>query len=233
MIINKTGEKYKFDGTEYIIGEQIIGTKESKYDGLFGVVTEIRDGKDKDTDNKTPDMYCTFEPPVLPSEILKIEKRFSELYGNPLTLADINFDDVIMAPKMIALISELKKSKHKVTVYEVSENWAYADNAGTSTELYAGFDDALVAFKNAISNDLSDGVGKQIQYDEDFALDITDRSYECYVKGYYSETHCIIQLEEKELLLSEHFIDAIKKIHKTDSRKRSFISQIEEWKEID
>ena len=69
MIINNPGAEFKYEGVKYIIGEPIIGTSESEYEGLFGSITEIRDGEDKDTENETPDFYCTFEPPVLPSDI--------------------------------------------------------------------------------------------------------------------------------------------------------------------
>lgn len=101
MIINRPGAKFEYEGVVYTIGEAIVGTAESEYNGLFGSITEIRDGVDKETENETPDFYCTFEPPVLPHEIKELEAIFSDLYDSPKTLDDICLDEVIMAPSMV------------------------------------------------------------------------------------------------------------------------------------
>ena len=47
MIIKEYGAEFEYNGTTYVIGEPIIGTAESEYEGLFGTITEIRDGSDK------------------------------------------------------------------------------------------------------------------------------------------------------------------------------------------
>lgn len=101
MIINHNGAEFSYKGVTFVIGQPIVGTKQSEYEGLYGVITEIRDGKDKDTENDTPDIYCTFEPPVLPHDIERLEKRFSGLYQQSKKLEDISLDEVIMAPEMI------------------------------------------------------------------------------------------------------------------------------------
>lgn len=101
MILSRYGEKFVYDGVEYVIGEPIIGTGESEYEGLIGCIIEIRDGDDKETENDTPDFYCSFEPPVHSDEIKRLEKIFSDLYGESKVLHDINLDMVIMAPSMI------------------------------------------------------------------------------------------------------------------------------------
>lgn len=58
----------------------IIGSDQSEYAGLIGSILEIRDGDDKETENDTPDIYCSFEPPALPADIAKVEAVFSTLY---------------------------------------------------------------------------------------------------------------------------------------------------------
>ena len=72
MIINQPGAAFYFDGAKFVIGEAIVGTAESEYEGLIGSIYEIRDGEDKETENKPPDLYCSFEPPVHPSDIKKL-----------------------------------------------------------------------------------------------------------------------------------------------------------------
>lgn len=83
MIINQPGATFTYGGVEYVIGAPVIGTKESEYEGLYGTIIEIRDGDDKETENETPDLYCEFDPPVLPHEIKRLEEIFSDLYDEP------------------------------------------------------------------------------------------------------------------------------------------------------
>ena len=109
MMINRIGAKFEYKGTTYVIGAPIVGTSESEYEGLYGTITEIRDGEDKETENKTPALYCSFEAPVLPCEVKKLEEVFSDLYEEPKTIDDIILDLVIMAPSMVKPLDELKE----------------------------------------------------------------------------------------------------------------------------
>ena len=65
MILSKNGEVFQYGDITYTIGEQIAANNQSEYEGLVGVIIEIRDGDDKETENDTPDIYCQFDIPVL------------------------------------------------------------------------------------------------------------------------------------------------------------------------
>ena len=80
MILTEQGAKYDADGKIFVVGEPIYVTDDSDYKGLFGIVIEIRDGKDKETDNDTVDIYCTLDKPVLPFDKEQLEGRFYKLY---------------------------------------------------------------------------------------------------------------------------------------------------------
>ena len=56
MILNEHGKSIEYDGITYTIGEQIAANNQSEYEGLVGVIVEIRDGDDKETENDTPDI---------------------------------------------------------------------------------------------------------------------------------------------------------------------------------
>ena len=56
MIINRIGAEFEYEGTTYVVGAPIVGTSGSEYEGLYGTITEIRDGEDKETENETPDI---------------------------------------------------------------------------------------------------------------------------------------------------------------------------------
>ncbi|BDF39873.1 hypothetical protein CE91St62_39340 [Lachnospiraceae bacterium] len=94
----------KYNGILYKAGQPIIGTPKSDYHGLHGVILEIRDGSEKETDNPTPDIYCCFAPPHSPAEIRDLERRFSELYQISKSIEDIPLDLVIVAPDEIRLL---------------------------------------------------------------------------------------------------------------------------------
>ena len=110
MLINKPGAEFLYNGITYRVGDVIIGSDQSEYAGLIGSIFEIRNGSDKETENDTPDIYCSFDPPVLPADIAKVEAVFSDLYGEKKKLEDICFDMVIMAPEMITVPGQSKKS---------------------------------------------------------------------------------------------------------------------------
>lgn len=107
MVIKQTGSVYQYEGMTYTIGQRIFANGQSDWDGLFGVITEIRTDEDKETENETPDIYCSFDVPVLPADVKELEERFSNLYQEPKTIEDISLDEVIMAPEMIEAVSEL------------------------------------------------------------------------------------------------------------------------------
>lgn len=61
MIINQEGMRYTYNGMTYTVGAAVMATEASEYRGLYGTITEIRDGSDRETENDTPDIYCCFE----------------------------------------------------------------------------------------------------------------------------------------------------------------------------
>lgn len=107
MVIKRTGDIYQYEGMTYTIGERIYANGQSDWKGLFGVITEIRTDEDKETENETPDIYCSFDIPVLPADVKELEERFSDLYREPKKIEDISLDEVIMAPEMIEAVSEM------------------------------------------------------------------------------------------------------------------------------
>ena len=94
MIVNRPNQKYEHLGVTYAIGAAVMATEASEYRGLYGAITEIRDGADRETKNDTPDIYCCFEPPLFQEEIRELERRFTELYQSPKKLDEITLDKI-------------------------------------------------------------------------------------------------------------------------------------------
>ena len=142
MILNRTGAEFEYEGVTYTIGGAIVGTAESEYAGLYGRINAIHDGEDKETENETPDIYCEFDPPVMPHEVKTLEDTFSDLYHQPKTIADIVLDMVIMAPEMIRPLDDLRSMRKRVNVFLVMEDWAVDGEHGNDCEAFSDYDDA-------------------------------------------------------------------------------------------
>ena len=106
MILNKQGESFAVEGRTFQIGGMVWANDESDYRGLFGRITEIRDGADKDTENEGPDIYCDFMVPEQEYMVNEIEKRFSALYRTPKHKNELPLGGVIMAPDMLEPVAD-------------------------------------------------------------------------------------------------------------------------------
>ena len=49
MILRENGTRFYADGKVFTIGGRISANSESEYEGLFGTITEIRSGADRET----------------------------------------------------------------------------------------------------------------------------------------------------------------------------------------
>ena len=61
MTKKQPGETFQYENILYSIGGWIQCTEGSDYAGLSGVIMEIRDGEDRETDNPAPDIYCRLD----------------------------------------------------------------------------------------------------------------------------------------------------------------------------
>lgn len=116
MIVNKQGAEFLYQGNVYRIGDRVVAAEGSEYAGLNGVIFEIRDGEEKETENDTPDIYCSFEKPVLPSDIEELERRFSILYQQKKHLEDIALDVIIMMPEMLMIEESAQRKTDMLSV---------------------------------------------------------------------------------------------------------------------
>lgn len=232
MIINTIGAEYEYDGTTYVIGEPVIGINESEYEGLQGVITEIRDGDDKDTENETPDLYCTFEAPILEADIKKLESVFSELYGEPKTLDDIILDCVIMSPSMVRPLADIEKNAEEHTVYILEEDWAANDDYGHNIEVYTDFASAKRSMVAKLKEEMELGCISDWMDDENFVEESTTEFYDCFIEGYYVSDYYSLEIKKQTLKMEPAFIREIGEKFISDSRIEDFKSHIESWPEL-
>lgn len=212
MILKNKGDVFEYEGVKYTVGEFIYANKNSDYEGLFGVIKEIRNGDDKDTENGTPDIYCAFEIPVIPHDVKQIEERFSALYGEEKKICDIALDEVIMAPEHISVVYERKTQTDGQAVYILLEDWATDDDNGISAEVYSTFEEALLNLRLKVREEYDSGLiavwhnnaDEEESEDENeegnLVVESSADSFEAYVSGFYSSSHYSVSITEKQVL---------------------------------
>ena len=206
MIINRPGAEFIYDGASYKIGDRIIGTAESEYEGLYGSIFEIRDGEDKETENDTPDIYCSFEEPILPHQIRTLEEIFSDLHREPKKLEDITLDYVIMAPEMVRVILPDPKPLTQ-TIYSVQEEWADRGECGSSiSQAYTSEEAAMQFMMKLLREEMEDGLVSQMRCDKKFEEESYDDSYECFIDGDYYENHYRIYITSQQIIVTPEFV---------------------------
>ena len=203
MILTKPNEEWNDNGRRFYIGQRIVGTDQSEYEGLFGTILEIRDGEDQETENETPDIYCSFDAPVMPYDVARLEQIFSDLYGEPKKLEDICLDSAIMAPEMIEPLDE---DLSKVTVYVVTEDWAYQDETGFAYSVHSNLPSAIRQMRLLAAKEFNDGLIQYLQNCDDIVEESNERSYEIYVDGFYCESHYAIAIKEEQMQVSLSFL---------------------------
>ena len=232
MILNRLGAEFEYEGVTYTIGGAVVGTAESEYEGLYGRITAIYDGEDKETENETPDIYCEFDPPVMPHEVKALEKTFSDLYDQPKTLDDTVLDMVIMAPEMIRPLDDLHTVSKKIPIYIVMEDWTVDGEHGNSCELFTDYDDARRIMLDKLREELDNGAIPQWSASGAYVEDSSKDSYKGYIEGDYLDNHYEISLLPQSLMMSTQHIQKVGGLYKAQCRTEDFVSQIEDWEKV-
>lgn len=208
MIANQANQKYEYLGVAYAIGAAVMATEASEYRGLYGTITEIRDGADRETENDAPDIYCCFEPPLFPKEIQELEQRFTELYQSPKKLDEITLDMVIMAPEMVRVISADPSVCKTCKVYLLTMQFTTSWDSGCITELYADYGMARFAMLKGIREEQAEGCVKdwaeRDALEEKYCTDF----YEAWHRDEYFEKHFTASIEKLSLTLPQRIIEA-------------------------
>ena len=232
MLLNKTGEVFYFEGKKYVVGEKVVANECSEYEGLIGIITEIRDGIDKETDNDAPDIYCEFEEPVLNSDIWNFEQKMSALYGERKTLDDIALDLLIMAPEMITTIAEMEEKQPLAEIYLLSEDWAANDAYGQTTEAFTSLAMAQLRMKQLLSEEKATGCIPVWEDEADFVEDESDMSYSAYREGFWCESHYELTIQKINLRMCPAFLCVAEKHFNLQSKQEDFVAQTENWDEV-
>lgn len=232
MVLRNEGEKFSYMGKEFTIGDKVLATCESEYEGLVGEIIEIRDGEDKETDNDTPDIYCRFAEPVMAVNKEKLKIRFSDLWQQPMEIEDINLDQPIMAPDMIVPIDSLKNGKDKKEIYILVEDAAVDSNQTFLIEAFTDLDEAKKHLEIKLNAEMEEGMLLTPLDAEDFVIEENETFYEIYRKGRYCEWHYSVYITTLEMNVSDDFVEDVGTTHTNRVFAGDFECQVEDWEEL-
>lgn len=205
----KERQALEYKGITYVVGEEVIATKGTPYEGLYGHITAIRNNFNKDTDNEEPDIYCHFEPPVLHEDIQKTEKSFAKACGTARSINEIALDEIIMAPEMIMPVPELYRRRKSVIVYVVASEWSDSDYDGMNREMFLNYEDATMAFKAELAREQYNGYIAKMADDPDFIEQEGKDFYQCYIDGICCDYHYSVAIRRETIRATQNDLYAI------------------------
>ena len=232
MIMNQKGDVFLYYDTIYTVGSKVYANGLSEYEGLYGWITEIREGSDLETGHSTPDIYCRFMTPVMPDEIQTLEDRFSSVYGEKKYLDEIDLESVILSPQMLILLEPFDP-KEEVDIYLVREDWAFDDDYGTSSQIAGTYALAKFIFQNLIYQEHTDGYIRRWRRRKDLDFTVRTDSYECWLHDEYFENHYKVTIEKVTMPLEPDFLAAVGRKYISRKLQNKLFADISQWEEIE
>lgn len=232
MILKNKGEGCYFGDTYYAVGDEVIATGESSYKGMIGIILQICDGEDKETDNDTPDIYCKFEEPKLKAHKEDAIYRLSKLWNGTIKLEDANVAQAVVAPSMIVPLRDYEGKDSIEKVYLLVEETCVDGDVSISFDVFSDKEEAHNHLEIELRADMEEGMLHSIQDPEDYEIEESADSYECYLKGFYTEWHYSIRIVEYNLNVSKGFIEAVGKRYIHQIFADDFEAQVEPWDEF-
>lgn len=150
----------------------------------------------------------------------------------PKKLVDITLDSVIMAPDMIKSLTE-KTDGRKITIYSLEEDWAYDDDYGHTTEIFLDYMLAKKKLCEKIKNEKEDGSVERWLDDDELIEDYGNDYYEAYLDGYYSSSHYLVDITSHSVSVNDSVVSDFANAYISKSRVEDFVSQIEQWDEVE
>ena len=231
MIYNKQGEAFDYEGEKYQIGSLVMANAQSMYDGLIGIITEIRTDEDKETENPSADIYCDFIKPYFKEEITESNRRKAYTDKEMLKLEEMNLSSVIMAPEMLDIVNSSRKPKHCLEVFVLEEDWTVDGDSGVATEVFVDWNDALKQLRMKMYKEKHSGCVAD-WVDKDLVEEYSGVYYEAYVDNRYCENHYWLNIKPCKIQLTPNVVGALNIVLENRNRYFEFADQVESWEEL-
>ena len=232
MILNKRHEVLEYLGQKYEIGDIVIAKNCYPYEGLCGVISEIRTDEDKETENCGIDIYCNFFMPYDKEDLKSILERFAKTSGEIKSFKELNLDNVIMAANMLILPYEKQSVQNSFKVYLLKEEWAFEDETGSTMNIFTDIDTAREQFKIKVHNEKHTGCANVWKNEKNLIEEFENDFYEVYLDGWYCSSHYTLKIEEQNLSITDKNTYDLKQIIEEVEFYSDFEAQVEDWEEL-
>ena len=234
MIYKKQTDVLKYQGEEYQVGTTVKANAQSVYEGLIGFITEIRTGKDKETKNPSPDIYCDFIKPNFQKELQVFQHRYVKSYNEPFDLDNINLDGVIMAPEMLVLVNDKKKlyPHERMKLYLLQEEWVVDGEGGVEVYAFFDYDEAKENYRIKIYEEKRNNCIQRWIDNEDFEEEIGEMEYSAYLNNEYSENHYCLWIKEYNVPLTNAAVAMLYEQLELRGLYKDFAQQVEDWEAL-
>ena len=234
MIYKKQTDVLKYQGKEYQVGATVKANASSVYEGLIGFITEIRTGKNKDTKNPGPDIYCDFIKPNFQKELQVFQRRYAKSYDEPFDLENINLEGVIMPPEMLVLVNDKKRlyPHERMKLYLLQEEWVVDGEGGVESYAFFDYDEAKENYRIKIYEEKRNNCIQRWIDNDDFEEEIDEMMYSAYLDNEYSENHYCIWIKEYNVPLTDACVTMLYEQLELRGLYKDFAQQVEDWEEL-
>jgi len=228
MVLNFPGFRICYKGERYIIGEKIV-VDGGPYDGIYGVLAEIRSDEDSELGIGNVDFYFKLFAPLYDEDIRAFEQRYSGWCNEPKKLENIPMEKVRISIDGVKFLRE-DIVAHKVATFFVQEKWVIDEEGGTDIQVFLDRNLAEYYFLEQIYREKEEGFIREWQKIPGFYEKIGLNTYECGDKWSHSAKYYEVKLREDEIAIGDAAFEGIGQKYIGAKLKETFAALIKDWK---
>ena len=233
MILKENAQPYLIGERMYCVGDLVYANRHSEYEGLFGRIIEIRDGKDKLTELSAPELVCAFTKPVLPDVIHRLERRISRRDRRPKMLHEIDLTRVILPVEATTVIEDENPVSYDVGCFRLNVEWIIDGSKSTFSLLFSDYLAARKRFMDMLETEINSGCIDAWSRCDEFFVNCDKEWFECWLVGQCDSNHYRIALDKENLRLTADAVQAIGQLYLDQQFHRDFALRISESRATD
>ena len=207
MVLNFPGFRICYKGERYIIGEKIV-VDGGPYDGIYGVLAEIRSDEDSELGIGNADFYFKLFAPLYEEDIRAFEQRYSGWCNEPKKLENIPMEKVRISIDGVKFLRE-DIVAHKVATFFVQEKWVIDGERGTDIQVFLDRNLAEYYYLEQIYRGKEEGFIKKWQKEPGFYEEVGLNTYKCGDKWSRSANYYEVELCDDEIEIGDEALECI------------------------
>lgn len=228
MVLNFPGFRTCYKGERYIIGEKIV-VDGGPYDGIYGILAEIRSDEDSELGIGNADFYFKLFAPLYDEDIRAFEQRYSGWCNEPKKLENIPMEKVRISIDGVKFLRE-DIVAHKVATFFVQEKWVIDGEGGTDIQVFLDRNLAEYYYLEQIYRGKEEGFIKKWQKEPGFYEEVGLNTYKCGDKWSRSANYYEVELCDDEIEIGDEALECIGQQYIGAKLRNTFASLVKDWK---